>query len=191
MANAAARNGWSSPVNRTGASPTRRRVRIGGGRRRIGVGEPLGVGASVAFELCLDPRDGVTIAFRALPAIAELRQSFDRALVSLEIEAIDEGLYRVVRRIGRRSALRRRDRRNSRRHEETVASCRHETIESHQNTPSEPVVRHREGEHALIAARTRAINLHPLDRPYGGNLNAASRRPPMMRGGRAAGKEDR
>src|SRR4029453_7114388 len=104
------------------------------------VRDALDVLTPVLFELRLDPVDGVTIALRALPAIAELRQSFDRVLVSLEIEAIDEGLYRVVRRIGRRCTwlLRRRERRNSRRHEETETSCCHERIESHENAPSAP-----------------------------------------------------
>ena len=75
---------------------------LGSRRRIVLVRDALDVLAPVRFELRLDPVDGVTIALRALPAIAELRQSFDRVLVSLEIEAIDEGLYRVVRRIGRR-----------------------------------------------------------------------------------------
>ena len=109
-------------------------------RRTVLVCNALDVLASVLFELRLDPVDGVTIALRALPAIAELRQSFDSVLVSLEIEAIDEGLNRVVRRVGRRgaTALRRRGRRDSRRHEEAAASRRHERIESHENAPSAP-----------------------------------------------------
>jgi hypothetical protein len=60
------------------------------------VRDALDVLAPVQFELRLDPVDGVTIALRALPAIAELRQTFDGILVSLEIETIDEGLLRPV-----------------------------------------------------------------------------------------------
>ena len=80
-----------------GAAPGLRRRRI------VLIRDALDVLASVLFKLRLDPIDGVAIALRALPAIAELRQSLDGVLVSLEVEAIDEGLYRVVRRVGRRA----------------------------------------------------------------------------------------
>src|SRR5215203_6148347 len=107
--------------------PPRSRMSLTSRRRIVLVRDALDVLASVRLELRLDPVDGVTIALRALPAIAELRQSFDGVLVSLEIEAIDEGLCRVVRRIWHRCAcLRRRERRNSRRHEEAAASHCHE-----------------------------------------------------------------
>src|SRR4029078_2995001 len=61
-----------------------------GSRRRsiVLLGYPLDILASVLFELRLDPVDGVTIALRALPAIAELRQPLHGALVSLESDAL-------------------------------------------------------------------------------------------------------
>src|SRR5258708_18582728 len=50
---------------------------------RVLVDDPLGVGAAVALELRLDPRDRVTVALRSLAPIAELRQAADRRLVLL------------------------------------------------------------------------------------------------------------
>jgi hypothetical protein len=72
------------------------------------VDDPLGVRAAVALELGLDPVDRLAIAFRALPAIAERGQPFDRGLVFLEVESIDHDLDGIdgTGRRGRRRALR-------------------------------------------------------------------------------------
>ena len=47
-----------------------------------------------SFELRLDPVDGVTIALRALPAIAELRDPLIVSLYFLEIQAVDQRAHR-------------------------------------------------------------------------------------------------
>jgi hypothetical protein len=51
------------------------------------------VRASIAFELGLDPVDGLAITIRSLAPVAELRQPLDSGLVSLEIEPIDKNSY--------------------------------------------------------------------------------------------------
>ena len=88
----------ATSASTAGAAPGLRR------RRLVLIRDALDVLAAVLLELRLDPVDGVTIALRALPAVAELRQSFDSVLVSLEVEAIDEGLHGIVRRVRRGAA---------------------------------------------------------------------------------------
>src|SRR5437667_102944 len=72
-------------------------------RRHILIGDPLDGCAAVAFQLRLDPVDGVAIALGALPAIAELRQSLDRRFVLVQVEPTDKGTDRV--RLGGRRRL--------------------------------------------------------------------------------------
>ena len=53
------------------------------------------VRAAVVLELGFDPVDRSTIAGGALPAVAELREPFDRRLVFLEVQASDQDPYRI------------------------------------------------------------------------------------------------
>jgi hypothetical protein len=67
-------------------------------RRRICVGDALGVRAAVALELGLDPVHRIPVALRPLPSIPELGEPLDRRLVLFQIEPTDEGRDRGVRR---------------------------------------------------------------------------------------------
>src|SRR5262249_40353165 len=60
------------------------------------IDDALGVRAAVALELRFDPIDRVTIALRALAAIAELRQPLDRVLVVVEREARHHDGDRII-----------------------------------------------------------------------------------------------
>jgi hypothetical protein len=51
--------------------------------------------AGITFELGFDPVDGLAIAIRSLPPIAELRQPLDGGLISFQIEPIDENFLGV------------------------------------------------------------------------------------------------
>jgi hypothetical protein len=73
-------------------SPSAGRAR----RRIVDVFDALGR-AAVALQLRLDPVDCRAIAIGALPAIAELRQAFDRRSVSFEVEPFDQRLHRIGR----------------------------------------------------------------------------------------------
>jgi hypothetical protein len=84
------------------------RGRAGAGRRLKLVLQPFGR-AAVAFQLCFDPIDCRTVSVRPLPAIAELRQPFDRRFVLFEIEAVDQRLHRIRRRGSLRHGGRNRD----------------------------------------------------------------------------------
>ena len=53
-------------------------------------------GTSIAFELRFNPIDRRPIAISALKAVAELCQSFDRCLISLEVEPSDQHRDRIV-----------------------------------------------------------------------------------------------
>ena len=55
--------------------------------------EAFDVRAAVALELRFDPVDGLAIAIRSLPPIAELRQPLDGGLVAFQIEPVDENFY--------------------------------------------------------------------------------------------------
>jgi hypothetical protein len=63
----------------------------------MNVSDALGIGATGALELSLDPIEGGAVAIRALLSIAELCQAFDRRLVLLQVEATDERLHLGVR----------------------------------------------------------------------------------------------
>src|SRR3989441_11010508 len=68
-------------------------------RRLIVVLETRDLAATVAPKLRLDPVHGGTVAVRALAPVAEARESLDRGLVALQVEARDE-LGNGIRRRG-------------------------------------------------------------------------------------------
>ena len=75
-------------VGGTAAPATAARIR---GRRLEVIADALRVGAAVAFELRFNPVEGGAVAVRALTAIAELRQAFNRGFIAFQIEASGEG----------------------------------------------------------------------------------------------------
>ena len=92
---------------RRALSPAARRDRAASacraGWRRVGVLDPLGRRAAVALELRLDPIHRFAVAFGALAPVAELRETLDRRLVLLEVEARDHEANRIVQGVrGRR-----------------------------------------------------------------------------------------
>ena len=92
---------WSTRRTRStrGTSTTSalRTLRTPSTRRpwRKRVRNPLDIRAPIALELRLDPVERGAVARRSLPAIAELREPFDRRLVLFKIEATDQGLDRI------------------------------------------------------------------------------------------------
>src|SRR4029077_14998921 len=87
----------AAPAAASRAGTACRGIRIRRGGRRIRVGDAFGVGASVAFQLRLNPIERGPIAIGALPAISELRQTLDGGLVFLEIEPVDQRLDDRIR----------------------------------------------------------------------------------------------
>src|ERR1051326_5816352 len=97
-------SGCSSGLVLTPVGPRKpfrgRAGRGGAGRGDLPAGElvmdSLGVGATVALELGLDPIHRGAVSLSALAAIAELREPADRRLVPLEIEPAGELPDRIV-----------------------------------------------------------------------------------------------
>src|SRR5437762_1216688 len=66
--------------------------------------DALRVRATIGLELRFDPVDGGAIAIGTLPAVAELRQPFDRRLVPVEVEPRDHRPHRIGCGVLRRAA---------------------------------------------------------------------------------------
>src|SRR6202030_3380592 len=69
-----------------------RALRVGG---EIGVLDARGVRTSVALQLRLDPIHCGAISVRSLAAVAELRETLDGRLVSLQVEALNKSSDRI------------------------------------------------------------------------------------------------
>src|SRR5207249_5520166 len=94
-------------------------------RRLIVVLETRDVAATVAPKLRLDPVDGRAVAIGSLAPVAEARESLDRGLVALQVEARDE----LGNGIGTRGVgLRGRDSRNGKSSEQDAERSAHESF---------------------------------------------------------------
>jgi hypothetical protein len=59
--------------------------------------DAFGVGATIGFELRLDPIDGGAVSVGTFPAVAEFGQRLDGRLVALQVEPSDKRFDWIVR----------------------------------------------------------------------------------------------